>query len=1035
MKRYFIILTAILMVLGCQKEEKEGIQSENILKEFRAEIISLETKSLAFPASGKIVWEKGDRVIVDNGSQRAEFVYNSSRDVFVTESNDFALADSYKAVFPASAYSSASPAGNPQIIIPESQKLYPGYVKDLPMTGSAGKDAVFSFQTACAPVMVDFPADRLPDTHEKELSTVVFSSGDKTITFDCTDVSVENPLYVGIPVGEYQGVDFAFTFADNSSFSLGCSETVSVLSNTVTLTRLLTPWAAFSGGTGTAEDPYIIRSAGDFIELVSRSSDAAFADKCYKQTEDIDLTENWAFAPLGPSKDLSFKGTYDGNGHSLKGINYVNNEDAPSGLFRYTDGAVIKNLKLESFQIKSPAMFLGGFTGYAVNTTFENCAFNGGSLRSDVKKTWNEYSNVTTDANNFAVMGGIAAYAQGCTFDGCSFLGSMSCQGKVAGGIAGYANDSDITDSRFEKGSEVYVKYHCAGGIAGALTGDSNIRDCSSEGYLSCFRWGGGIAGYHQSGTVERCVVGANASVNGREENIGGVSGALQPKDGETAVIDRCTVYSDVMGKFNVGGMTGCIDCNDAGGNAVVANSSYLGERISSTGTNDSGYSVIGGITGWIKGSHKVVIENCMAAAKQINTAAQNKQEISDNTQLTTCKGGTGGLYGFHDNGAENGESFVSNCYTTATLSTFLHRYQPVTTFSGYDYYGAAFGQNARDYEMEAANYYNNEGQMQAQPSFAKGTVEGLTLTEMTDGTTFVEKLNTGKALCTDSGLEMAGWTATEGSYPMLDCVIADPNPIAKRQKRVSVTGDSISSFAGYTPAGYNYHYPCDDGSVTRANQTYWYQLIYDKLSNARLDVNMSYSGAAVTRSTDSSKKGNHWYGNSYVERYIRLGGMGEPDIVLIHGGTNDYYHNDCPLFPGSEKCMTANPPTFDQMDEMFDTADQAQTLEQVKNLDDTSFCTAYIKLVRMIQTQYPGVKVVCIIGDCLSTGIQKSIIYIANHYGARYVDLLAVNGFNDQTYMPKHDYSGSSGCHPDAKAMTFISDKIYKDLGPWLEE
>ena len=149
------------MVLGCQKEEKEGIQSENILKEFRAEIISLETKSLAFPASGKIVWEKGDRVIVDNGNQRAEFVYNSSRDVFVTESNDFALADSYKAVFPASAYSSASPAGNPQIIVPESQKLYPGYVKDLPMTGSADKDAVFSFQTACAPVMVDFPADRL----------------------------------------------------------------------------------------------------------------------------------------------------------------------------------------------------------------------------------------------------------------------------------------------------------------------------------------------------------------------------------------------------------------------------------------------------------------------------------------------------------------------------------------------------------------------------------------------------------------------------------------------------------------------------------------------------------------------------------------------------------------------------------------------------------------------------------------------------------------------------------------------------------
>ena len=50
-------------------------------------------------------------------------------------------------------------------------------------------------------------------------------------------------------------------------------------------------------------------------------------------------------------------------------------------------------------------------------------------------------------------------------------------------------------------------------------------------------------------------------------------------------------------------------------------------------------------------------------------------------------------------------------------------------------------------------------------------------------------------------------------------------------------------------------------------------------------------------------------------------------------------------------------------------------------------------------------------------------------------MDLLAVNGFNDQTYMPKHDYNGSSGCHPNAKAMTFIANKIYEELGAWLEQ
>ena len=86
---------------------------------------------------------------------------------------------------------------------------------------------------------------------------------------------------------------------------------------------------------------------------------------------------------------------------------------------------------------------------------------------------------------------------------------------------------------------------------------------------------------------------------------------------------------------------------------------------------------------------------------------------------------------------------------------------------------------------------------------------------------------------------------------------------------------------------------------------------------------------------------------------------------------------------------------------------------------------------------RYPNVKIVCLIGDCLTTGVEKSTIRIAEHYGARYVDLYAVNGYNDQTYMPKHDYNPETGkgCHPGSAAMKFIAEKIYTELGDWLEE
>ena len=106
-----------------------------------------------------------------------------------------------------------------------------------------------------------------------------------------------------------------------------------------------------------------------------------------------------------------------------------------------------------------------------------------------------------------------------------------------------------------------------------------------------------------------------------------------------------------------------------------------------------------------------------------------------------------------------------------------------------------------------------------------------------------------------------------------------------------------------------------------------------------------------------------------------------------------------------------------------------------------------------MIKERYPQCKVVCIIGDCLSQSIEQSILDIAGHYAAKTVNLFRVNGFNDlggyspttlsnkgtQPNMPKHDYNvndaNNGGFHPDATGMKFIAEKIYNELGTWLEE
>ncbi len=116
---------------------------------------------------------------------------------------------------------------------------------------------------------------------------------------------------------------------------------------------------AFSGlGSGTASDPYQITTPDELFEM--RSELNAY----YKQMNDIDLTQ-WiqednpkqGWNPIGTSTTM-FKGTFDGNNYSIKGL-YINRPNQHSvGLFGCADGGSIKNVTLIN-----PHIIGGGYTG------------------------------------------------------------------------------------------------------------------------------------------------------------------------------------------------------------------------------------------------------------------------------------------------------------------------------------------------------------------------------------------------------------------------------------------------------------------------------------------------------------------------------------------------------------------------------------------------------------------------------------------------------------------------------------------------
>lgn len=98
--------------------------------------------------------------------------------------------------------------------------------------------------------------------------------------------------------------------------------------------------------------------------------------------------------------------------------------------------------------------------------------------------------------------------------------------------------------------------------------------------------------------------------------------------------------------------------------------------------------------------------------------------------------------------------------------------------------------------------------------------------------------------------------------------------------KRVAFVGDSITTFAGQIPSGYETYYPW--GDLTQLSQTWWYQVMAG--SGMQLAINASWSGSCVTGDRNDTRG----YIGSGLGR-IRAVVESKPDIVIVTMGINDF--------------------------------------------------------------------------------------------------------------------------------------------------
>lgn len=209
------------------------------------------------------------------------------------------------------------------------------------------------------------------------------------------------------------------------------------------------------------------------------------------------------------NKEHPFKGVFDGQNHTVKGLNYENkvlDPERDTGFFAETDGATIKNFLVKDANIW--ADFRGGIiVGRAINTHFENVMVMESTLHVTCA---NNMLNVITNAG---FEGGlIAGELDGCTLYNCEVRGGRAVNNTTSGvqaiggeglymaAFAGYVKNSTIeycrvTPTRSEDGSsmdmtDVTNKYDVAiGALGGNNVYASGFVGCMAEGakVIDCF--------------------------------------------------------------------------------------------------------------------------------------------------------------------------------------------------------------------------------------------------------------------------------------------------------------------------------------------------------------------------------------------------------------------------------------------------------------------------------------------------------------------------------------------------------------------
>lgn len=220
-------------------------------------------------------------------------------------------------------------------------------------------------------------------------------------------------------------------------------------------------------------------------------------------------------------------------------------------------------------------------------------------------------------------------------------------------------------------------------------------------------------------------------------------------------------------------------------------------------------------------------------------------------------------------------------------------------------------------------------------------------------------------------------------------------NGTGDNQKIVSILGDSLGTYEGYTPWKMYYQYYCPENMSV--SDTWW--MHYIESNNMRLGVNESLGGSKVSWQEGEISGYSQDKCMASQERIDKLGENGTPDIILFFGGTNDIGSAELGNFEPNE------------------------------NIGDVStFYAAYQTAIVRLKNTYPNAQIICLTpyyrDITIYTGAAQkdndnvdkyaeAIIDVCEYYGIRCVDLRKANiDFYEEMCAPDYFHVNEKGAY-----------------------